>query len=84
MHDPCEPHLTTVKCIFRCLQVTLYDDLLRRAPTFELVIYTDVDWVGCLNNRQSTLGYTVFLGENLVPWSSKRQNVVSCWSAKAE
>jgi hypothetical protein len=48
------------------------------------LVYTNVDWAGCPNTRQSTSGYTVFLGDNLVSWSSKRQNVVSRASAEAE
>jgi hypothetical protein len=51
--------------------------LLRRASTSDLVVYTDVDWAGCPATHRSTSGYAVFLGDNLVPWSSKRQNVVS-------
>jgi TorA maturation chaperone TorD len=43
-----------------------------------------LDWAGCLNTRRSTSGFCIFLNNNLVPWSSKRQTTVSCSSAKAE
>jgi hypothetical protein len=58
--------------------------LLRRSSSSELTVYTDVDWVGCSNTRRSTSDYDVFLGTNLVSWSSKHQNVVSRSSAEAE
>jgi hypothetical protein len=41
-------------------------------------------WVGCPNTHRSTLGYAVFLGDNLVSWSAKRRTIVSCSSAEAE
>jgi hypothetical protein len=67
MHDPREPHLTAAKCIFRYLQGTLdHDLLLRRASTSDLVVYTVADWAGCPDTLQSTSGYAVFLGDNLV------------------
>jgi hypothetical protein len=61
-----------------------YGILLRRSASSKLMVYTNVDWVGCPNTRRSTLGYTMFLGANLVSWYSKRQNVVSRSSAVAE
>jgi hypothetical protein len=85
MHDPREPHLTAVKWILRFLQGTFdYILLLCRASPSELVVYTDANWTGCPDTRRSTSGYAVFLGDNLVSWSSKRQTVVSHSSAKAE
>ena len=85
MHDPREPHLAAAKRILRYLRGTLdYGLLLRRSSPSELVVYTDADWAGCPDTRRSTSGYAVFLGDNLVSWSSKRQNVVSRSSAEAE
>ena len=85
MHDPREPHLNAVKRILRYLRGTLdYGLLLRRSSAAELVVYTDADWAGCSDTHRSTSGYVVFLGDNLISWSSKRQPVVSRSSAEAE
>jgi hypothetical protein len=58
--------------------------VLHRSPSAELVVYTDDDLEGYPDTRLSTLGYAVFLGDNLISWSSKRQLVVSRSSAEAE
>jgi hypothetical protein len=85
MHDPREPHLVALKRLLRYLRGTVnYGLLLHRSTSSELVVYTDADWAGCPDTRRSTSGYAVFLGANLVSWSSKRQPVVSRSSAEAE
>ncbi|GJT45306.1 ribonuclease H-like domain-containing protein [Tanacetum coccineum] len=46
--------------------------------------YLDVDWAGCPTTRCSTLSYCVFLGNNLLSCSSKRQLMLSRSCAEAE
>jgi hypothetical protein len=46
--------------------------------------FSDVDWVGCVNNRRSTGGFAVFLGSNLVSWSARKQPTGSRSSIEAE
>ena len=85
MHDPWEAHLAALKRLLRYVRGTVGFGLdLHRSPTSELVVYTDADWAGCPDTRRSTSGYAVFLGGNLVSWSSKWQPVVSRSSAEAE
>jgi len=85
MHDPREPHLAAVKRIMRYVRGTLHLGLLLRpSAQSDLVVYSDADWAGCPDTRKSTSGYAVFLGDNLISWSSKRQTDVSCSSAEAE
>jgi hypothetical protein len=85
MHDPREPHLGAMKRILHYLQCTLDLGLhLHRTTPADLLVYTDADWAGCPDTRKSTSGYAVFLGDNLISWSSKCQPTVSRSSAEAE
>nr|XP_034598063.1 uncharacterized mitochondrial protein AtMg00810-like [Setaria viridis] len=85
MHDPREPHLALVKRILRYVKGTLSAGLHNGiGPIDSLIAYSNADWAGCPNSKRSTSGYCVYLGDNLVSWSSKRQTTVSCSSAEAE
>nr|GEV43261.1 ribonuclease H-like domain-containing protein [Tanacetum cinerariifolium] len=55
-----------------------------RSATSQLIAYSDAHWAGCLATRRSTFGYCVFLGDNLLTWSSKGQDTLSRSSAKAK
>ena len=72
MHDLCEPHLLALKHILSYLQVTLSHGLLiHPSSTDHLFSYSDADWADYPHNRLSTFGFCVYLGKNLVSWSSK-------------
>ncbi|GKA96098.1 ribonuclease H-like domain-containing protein [Tanacetum coccineum] len=71
--------------ILRYVRGTLdYGLQLFSSSTTDLVAYSDVDWAGCPTTRRSTSGYCVFLGNNLLSLSSKRQPTLSRSSAEAE
>jgi hypothetical protein len=48
------------------------------------MLYIDVDWAGYPDTRQSTSDYIMFLGANLISWSSKDQNIISRLSAEVD
>ena len=78
MHDLRDAHLNAMKRIIRYLQGTLNHGLhLYSSSPTRLITYTDADWAGCPDTRRSTSGYCVFLGDNLISWSSKRQATLS-------
>ncbi|GJX04158.1 ribonuclease H-like domain-containing protein, partial [Tanacetum coccineum] len=85
MHDPREPHFSALKRILRYVCGTLdYGLQLFSSSTTDLVAYSDADWADCPTTRRSTSGYCVFLGNNLLSWSAKRQPTLSRSSAEAE
>ncbi|GJU85063.1 ribonuclease H-like domain-containing protein [Tanacetum coccineum] len=85
MHDHREPHFSALKRILRYVRGTLDHGLqLFSSTTTSLVAYSDADWAGCPTTRRSTSGYCVFLGNNLLSWSSKRQPTLSRSSVEAE
>ncbi|GJV36352.1 ribonuclease H-like domain-containing protein [Tanacetum coccineum] len=85
MHDPRDPHFSALKRILRYVRRTIDHGLqLHVLSTSQLTAYTDADWAGCLVTRRSTSGYCVFLGDNHLSWSAKRQVTLSCSSAEAE
>ena len=74
-----------LKRVLRYVKGTLSTRLhIRTSSITSLSAYSDADWAGCLDSRRSSSGYCVFLGDNLVSWSSKRQTTVSRSSTEAE
>ena len=63
-----------VKIIMRYLKEIKYFGLYyKKNENFDLRAYTDVDWGGNIDDRKSTNGGALFLGNRLVTWTSKKQ-----------
>jgi hypothetical protein len=85
MHAPTDDHFRALRRILRYVKGTIHHGLqLHKVSTHNLLTYSDADWVGCPDTRRSTTGYAIFLGANLISWSSKKQSIVSRSSAEAE
>jgi histone deacetylase 1/2 len=85
MHAPREPHLIVVKRIFRYLKGTLTLGLhLVHTPLIALHGFCDADWAGCHDDRRSTSGFAIYMGNNLLSWGAKKQATVSRSTAEAE
>jgi len=83
--DPREPHLTTIKRIFRYLKGTTNLGLLyKKSSDYKLVGFCDADYAGDRIERKSTSGNCLFLGDNLISWASKRQATIVLSTAEAE
>ncbi|RVW62469.1 Retrovirus-related Pol polyprotein from transposon RE2 [Vitis vinifera] len=86
LHAPTIDHFFAIKRILRYVKGTLHFGLTFRPSTIPsaLVAYSDADWAGCLDTRRSTSGYSIYLGNNLVSWSAKKQPTVSRSSCESE
>jgi hypothetical protein len=83
--DHKECHLVVVKRILRYLVHTPYIELLYpKGSTFDLIGYSDSDYVGCKVDRKSTSRTCQFLGRSLVSWSSKKQTFVALSTVEAK
>ncbi|KAM2975746.1 hypothetical protein FF1_001874 [Malus domestica] len=84
MHSPTTVHWAAVKRILCYLKGTHDHGLLYRPSSLSITAYADADYAGDPNDRRSTGGYCIFLGSNLISWSSKKQRGVSRSSTEAE
>lgn len=85
LNSPTLKHLQAANIILRYLKGTT-EFALHFKPFSQLIIYghCDVDWAVSLEDRRSITGYCTYLGNSLISWSSRRQNVVSRSSTESE
>ncbi|GJW35338.1 ribonuclease H-like domain-containing protein [Tanacetum coccineum] len=83
--DPKTSITSALKWILRYVRGILdYGLQLFSSSTIDLFTYSDADWAGCHTTRRSTSGYCIFLGNNILSWSSNHEPMLSRSSAKAE
>ncbi|KAK9054204.1 hypothetical protein SSX86_025282 [Deinandra increscens subsp. villosa] len=96
MHAPTENHWVAVKRILRYLAGTSGLGLRfhqKSGATLhafsdsywtDIEAYSDADWAGCSIDRRSTGGFAIYLGNNLISWSARKQRTVSRSSTESE
>ena len=85
LYAPTAAHLTAAKRIFRYVKSTLNVGLTFSKSSSTLVsAFSDFDWAGCLDDRRSTCGFTIFFGPNLISWCAKKHATVSRSTTEAE
>lgn len=78
-------HMGFFICILRYLQGTSTQGLLISSnQNLTLYGFSDTDWAGIVNDRQSTIGFSIFLGSSLISWKCKKREVVFKPSIEAE
>ena len=85
MGQPTELHLQTAKRVLRYLRGTTNLGIFyKKGGNDKLVVFTDSDYVGDLEDRKSTSVYVFMLSSGAVSWSSGKQPVVSLSTTEAE
>eukprot|EP00253_Pinus_taeda_P004089 PITA_04089 len=85
MSKPLESHRVAAKSVLRYLQGTLdFGIVYTDSCDVKLTGFSDSNWVGIVNDRQSIIGYPVSIGSGVITWSSKEQNTLSLSSVEAE
>lgn len=85
LHTPTTVHYSIVKGILRYVSGTI-NFCLRIVQSKSTLVsaFSDADWASCSDDRCSTGGFAVFLGENLISWNAHKQATVSRSSTEAE
>ena len=82
------PHTSHLGAVYKVLQYikgTVGHGLFySTSPDLILKGFAGADWAACVDSRRSTTGFTMFVGDSLIYWRSKKQPTVSQSSAEAE
>lgn len=85
MQSPTNDHFQAAKRVLRYLAGTVTHGLfLRRSNPLNLHAFSYSDWAGDADDFTSTNAYIVYLGNQPISWSSKKQKSVARFSTEAE
>jgi histone deacetylase 1/2 len=85
LHAPTTSHWSAVKRIMRYIQGTINLGLkLVKSNSLMVSAFSGADWAWCIDDRRSTGGFAVYLGENLISWTARKQATVSRSSTEAK
>ena len=86
--NPGTEHLLASKRVLRYLKGTIdlgiKIDKFKSGEYLNLICYVDADWGGNFIDKRSTTGYIFYLNDNLISWSTKKQQTVALSSTEAE
>ncbi|XP_019099665.1 PREDICTED: uncharacterized protein LOC109132492 [Camelina sativa] len=78
-------HLQAAHKILRYLKGTIGQGLFYgKDNDFSLRGFSDADWGACPDISRSVTGFAIFLGQSLISWKSKKQQMVSMSSAESK
>lgn len=85
MENPTTTHLKAAKRILRYIKGTtnlgLYNSTF---DYYKLVGYSDSDWSGDVDDRKSTNGFVIYMGDTALTWMSKKQSIVTFSTCEVE
>ena len=85
MQHPTIEDWCRAKHLLRYLKGTIDKNLFyHRNYDSSLELFSDADWASSLDNRRSNGGYLIYVGKNLISWSTCKQRRVARSSTNAE
>jgi hypothetical protein len=85
MQKPTVIHWQSVKWLLRYLKQTLQFGLqIYRSSCNTLQAFSEADWAGSRDDRRSTGSFCIFLGNNLISWSCRKQATIAHSSIEVE